>query len=85
MQAAAQCMALDLQPGRGEIAATVRVESHERVRVVVVHEGHVAWRATRRGPFTYTHRMKDYSGPDRVTVRATGPGGHVCTTSRVVP
>jgi hypothetical protein len=78
-QAAADCLRLDLRAQRGEIAATVQVDTATDVDVVLVHEGHVAWRGTRHGPFTYTHRMKDYRGPDRVTVRATGPGGTVCT------
>ena len=83
-QAAADCTTLDVRAQRGEIAATVRVTAAEDVHVVLVHEGHVAWRGTRRGPFTFTHRMKDYKGPDRITVRATGPGGHVCTESGVL-
>ena len=77
--AATDCLRLDVRAERGEIAATVHVETAADVEVVLVHEGHVAWRGTRHGPFTYTHRMKDYSGPDRVSVRAAGPRGTVCT------
>ncbi|MBE2320940.1 hypothetical protein DVA67_033595 [Solirubrobacter sp. CPCC 204708] len=79
VRAAADCLTLDVRPEGKRLAATVRVGGREDWRVVIVHEGHVAWRGTAHGPFTYTHRMKDYSGPDRVTVRATGPGGEVCT------
>ena len=79
VQAAAECLTLDLRSDGKEIEATVRVTESADWRIFVVHEGHVAWRGTRHGPFTYTHRMKDYGGPDRVTVRATGPGGKLCT------
>lgn len=79
VQAATDCATLDLRAERGEIAATVRVTAAEDVHLVLVHEGHVAWRGTRHGPFMDTHHMKDYSGPDRVSVRATGPDGKVCT------
>lgn len=81
VRAASDCVALDLRKSKGEIAATVRVRDPEDWRVVVVHDGHVAWRGTRHGPFTYTHRMKDYKGADHVMVRITGPGGKVCTKS----
>ena len=76
---AAECLRLDVHAQRREIAATIAVDQPDEWRVVVVHEGHVAWRGVKRGPFRYTHRMKDYRGPDRVTVRASGPGGKVCT------
>ena len=79
VQAAAECLTLDLRSDGKEIEATVRGNEPADWRIVVVHEGHVAWRGMRHAPFTYTHRMKDYSGPDRVTVRALGPGGKVCT------
>ncbi len=81
---AAECLRLDVHAERRELAATIAVDQPDEWRVVVVHEGHVAWRGVKRGPFRYTHRMKDYRGPDRVTVRASGPGGKVCTkTDRV--
>lgn len=75
----AECLRLELRSDHRQLAATIAIDQPERWRVVVVHEGHVAWRGVKHGPFTYTHRMKDYSGPDRVTVRASGPGGKVCT------
>jgi hypothetical protein len=48
-------------------------------RLVVVHEGHVAWRghAGRRDE----RWLPDYDGSDHVSVRAAGPGGKVCTAS----
>ena len=85
VQAAAECLTLDLRSDGKQIAATVRVTEPADWRIVVVHEGHVAWRGIRHGPFTYTHRMKDYSGPDRVSVRASGPGGRMCAKSVVLP
>ena len=82
---ASDCVTLDVRTAGREIAATVALESTEEFRIVFVHEGHVAWRGTKRGPFSYTHRMKDYSGPDRVSVRAMGPAGRVCSQSKVLP
>ena len=83
--ASGDCVTLDARTEGREIAATVRLQPQEAFRIVVVHEGHVAWRGNQRGPFEYTHRMKDYSGPDRVSVRASGPGGRVCAKSVVLP
>ena len=83
--AASDCVTLDVRTEGREIAATVNLEPKDEFRVVLVHEGHVAWRGTKRGPLHYTHRMKDYEGPDRITVRASGPGGRVCTTSGELP
>src|SRR5215218_8007210 len=52
-------------------------------RLVVVHEGHVAWRghAGRRGE----RWLPDYDGSDHVSVRAAGPGGRVCAASADLP
>ena len=83
--AASDCVTLDVHTEGHEIAARVALESTDEFRIVFVHEGHVAWRGTKRGPFSYTHHMKDYSGPDRVSVRAMGPAGRVCTKSVVLP
>lgn len=77
--ASPDCPDLGLRDRGGEIEATIRVSEAGDVSVVLVHDGHIAWRGTRRGPFTLSHRMKDYPGPDHVTVRVTGPGGKVCT------
>ena len=55
----------------------------DRWRIVVVHEGHVAWRGYKHGAFTVRRRFKDYRGPDHVTVRATGSRGTVCAVSMV--
>jgi hypothetical protein len=73
------CLRLDLHPRHGEIEARIRVDAADDWSVVVVHDGHVAWRGRRQGPFRYRHRMKDYRGPDHVMVRVTGAGGRVCT------
>jgi hypothetical protein len=54
-------------------------------RLVVVHEGHVAWRgrghADRRGALWLDRRLPDYEGVDHVSVRAAGPRGTICTAS----
>jgi hypothetical protein len=54
-------------------------------RLVVVHEGHVAWRgrghAGRRGALWLDRRLPDYEGVDHVMVRAAGPRGRICTAS----
>jgi hypothetical protein len=71
--------ALDLAPVHGRIRALFTVERAPvgpRWRLVVVHEGHVAWRgAGRAGPFW----LDDYAGADHVSIRATGPGGRICS------
>ncbi|RKQ84944.1 hypothetical protein C8N24_6575 [Solirubrobacter pauli] len=78
------CLRLDLRSGHGEIEARVRVDTADDWQIVVVHDGHVAWRGERRGPFRYRHRMKDYKGADHVMVRVTAPGGKVCTKTDLV-
>jgi hypothetical protein len=54
-------------------------------RLVVVHEGHVAWRgrahAGRRGALWLDRRLPDYEGVDHVSVRAAGPRGRICAAS----
>src|SRR3954468_1481398 len=54
-------------------------------RLVVVHEGHVAWRGRAhtdgRGALKLVRRMGDYPGADRVAVRAYGPDGATCAAS----
>lgn len=84
VQAATDCLTLDAHARRGQIEAEITVSEADEVNVVVVHDGHVDWRGRRHGPFTYTHRMKDYKGPDHVMVRVTGPGGKVCTKTDLV-
>ena len=78
------CLRLDLHHGHGEIEARIRVDEADDWQIVVVHDGHVAWRGERRGPFRYRHRMKDYTGADHVMVRISGPGGEVCTKTDLV-
>jgi hypothetical protein len=57
-----------------------------RWRLVLVHEHRVAWRGSARargrsGGFEISRRVRDYAGPDRVTVRATDPRGLSCSAS----
>jgi hypothetical protein len=60
-----------------------------RWRVVVVHERRVAWRGSarargRNAGFEIERRVRDYSGADRVTVRATDPRGLSCSASATI-
>jgi|tagenome__1003787_1003787.scaffolds.fasta_scaffold20655193_2 hypothetical protein len=54
-------------------------------RLVVVHEGRVVWRGSARtsprGALKLVQRLRDYTGADHVTVRATGPSGRTCAAS----
>jgi hypothetical protein len=56
-----------------------------RWRLVVVHEGRVDWRGDvrtdARGALKITRRLDEYTGADRVTVRATGPDGRTCAAT----
>jgi hypothetical protein len=59
-------------------------------RVVVVQERRVVWRGSRRaggssGSFTVSRGLRDLSGADRVSVRASGPGGVSCRASATLP
>jgi len=59
-------------------------------RVVVVQERRVVWRASRRaggrsGSFTVSRGLPDMAGADRVSVRASGPGGVTCRASATLP
>src|SRR3954453_11505375 len=70
------------------IGATFRLAgAHPGVdwRLVVVHEGHVAFRGRARGGadggLKVTHRMGGYPGADRVLVRAYGPDGATCAAT----
>jgi hypothetical protein len=55
----------------------------ESWRVVVVQEGRVVWRGSRRisrsGRFEVRLTLRDLQGDDRVDVRAGGPRGTSCT------
>ena len=76
--------ALDLAPVGGRISAHFTIDHAEpgpEWRLVVVHEGHVAWRGKGRpGPFW----MDDYAGADHVSIRATGPNGRICTAEKTL-
>jgi len=57
-----------------------------RWRVVVVHEHRVTWRGSARAHGRYAgfevrRHVPDFSGADRVTVRATDPRGLSCSAS----
>ncbi|WP_026910617.1 hypothetical protein [Patulibacter minatonensis] len=59
-----------------------RGRAGESWRVVVVQEGRVVWRGTRRisrsGRFEVRLTLRDLQGADRVDVRAGGPRGTSC-------
>jgi hypothetical protein len=66
-----------------------RSRHREAWRVVVVHERRVAWRGSVRTPrsgdsFRVRRSLPDYDGPDRVTVRASGPRGLTCEASALL-
>ena len=76
---------LRLEADDGSIRVRFRVDSnrgHARWRVVLVHEGRVAWRGRVRadggGSFTVRRRIRDLRGADQVTARALGPRGITC-------
>ena len=56
--------------------------AHEAWRVVLVHERRVALRITLRtsagGSLRLRRYVRNYEGPDRVTLRATGPHSAIC-------
>jgi len=75
---------------------TIRVEfdvrrrrSGEAWRVVIIHERRVAARASARtsgssGSFRVRRSLTDLDGPDRVTVRGSGPGGRTCEATAML-
>ena len=63
-----------------------RRRSGELWRVAVVQERRVVWRASLRtrgssGSLRVRRSLRDLDGPDRVTVRASGPRGLTCEAS----
>src|ERR1700750_3329176 len=76
--------ALSLARVDGRISARFTVDHAEpgpAWRLVVVHEGRVAWRGRGRpGPFW----LEDYDGADHVSIRATGPNGRICTAEKTL-
>jgi hypothetical protein len=56
-------------------------------RVSIVREGRVAFRGRVRArrSFEIRRRLSDYSGADRITVRAVGPRGLTCAASATLP
>ena len=76
--------ALELAPVHGRIGARFTVDHAEPGpgwKVVVVHEGHVAWRGTGRPGLFW---LDDYDGADHVSIRATGPDGRICTAEETL-
>jgi len=82
--AAGDCGVLELSRDRGLIEARFTVREADHWRIVLVHEGHVAWRGYENGAFTVRRRVKDYRGPDHLTVRAMGADGTVCAKTAVL-
>jgi hypothetical protein len=84
---------LELKARDGGIEAEVEVDHARRGsswRVTVSQEGRVAWRGSVRagrgsGSFSIERRLRDFAGADRVTVRASGPGGVTCRASATLP
>jgi hypothetical protein len=65
-----------------------RSHSRETWRVVLVHERRVVWRGnarTRSSGFRVERSIDDFSGPDAVTARASGPRGMTCEASATLP
>lgn len=77
---------LKLKARNGGIEAEAEVEHARRGsswRVVLAQEGRVVWRGTVRagrssGAFSVERRLRDLAGADRVSLRASGPGGVTC-------
>jgi hypothetical protein len=66
-----------------------RRRSGELWRVAVVQERRVVWRASLRtrgssGSLRVRRSLRDLDGPDRVTVRASGPRGLTCEASAML-
>lgn len=84
---------LELKADDGGIETEFEVHRARRGsswRLVVVQEGRVAWRGSvrasrSRGAFTIERRLRDYSGADRISVRASGPRGVTCRASATLP
>jgi hypothetical protein len=80
---------LKLKARDGGIEAEVEVEHARRGsswRVTLSQEGRVVWRGTLRagrssGQFSVERRLRDLAGADRVSLRASGPGGVTCRAS----
>jgi hypothetical protein len=59
-------------------------------RLTIVQEGRVVWRGRATAgrssrSFTVERRLRDLSGADRVSVRASGPSGVACRASATLP
>jgi hypothetical protein len=81
---------LRLRSDDGQIRVDFELERHgvggENWRFVLVHERRVVWRTSGRtsapsGVLEISHTVRDYAGPDQVSVIASGPGGVSCDAS----
>jgi hypothetical protein len=79
---------LRLRSDGGKIRIRFRVRSNRdqsRWRVVLIHEGRIAWRGRVRagggGSFDVRRRVRNLRGADTVTARALGPRGVTCIAS----
>jgi len=84
---------LKLKARDGGIEAEAEVEHARRSsswRVTLSQEGRVVWRGAVRagrssGAFSLERRLRDLAGADRVSLRASGPGGVTCRASATLP
>jgi hypothetical protein len=84
---------LKLKEDDGRIEAELEVRDARRGsswRVVIAQEGRVVIRTTARasratGSFSLERRLRDLSGADRISVRASGPRGITCRAAATLP
>jgi hypothetical protein len=83
---AASSLRLRSRDGRIALEFALRRRAHgELWRVAIVHERRVMWRVRLRAKASgaalrVRRTLRDLDGPDRVTVRASGPLGRTCET-----
>lgn len=78
---------LKAKPDNGKLAVEFEIDSNRRGQswqVVIKRNGNAVYRATRKtagrsGSFSAHKRTGNGAGVDRISARATGPGGQVCT------
>jgi hypothetical protein len=82
---------LKLKARDGGIEAEVEVDHARRGspwRLTLSQEGRVVWRGrvtARSGSLRVERPLRDLAGADRVSVRASGPGGVTCRVSATLP
>ena len=80
---------LRLRSRDGQIRVDFELQRHGARagwRVVLIHERRVEWRTSGRtrgpdGALEISRTVRDYGGPDQVSVIASGPGGSGCDAS----